>query len=246
MLERPCKTCSQYSSFQMPSITIGQGLHQAACRGQWEKIGEVVGGPAQNDTMDVPSKWHNGQQYDFVVDVDFEDGVPPKKLAFNRSDNPYNVAERCGMSHHMQPYTISWPSSLSHGSPYRQLCHPASTRPHGHRYLLLERESSDRQSTNLTTPDLGARQRTNMMQSPVFRPLLLYRFLAEEELPMTYRQQVVDYILNLMGRDTALPSAAPANVDPFTSSGAYVAGASAFPAPGRPSSSSDPFTGVSF
>ena len=67
-----------------------------ACRGQWEKVGEVVGGPAQSDTMDVPSKWHNGQQYDFVVDVDFEEGVPPKKLAFNRSDNPYNVAERCG------------------------------------------------------------------------------------------------------------------------------------------------------
>ena len=64
------------------------------CREQWERVGEVVGGPAQSDTVDVPSKWHNGEQYDFVVDVDFEDGVPPKKLAFNRSDNPYNVAER--------------------------------------------------------------------------------------------------------------------------------------------------------
>ena len=62
---------------------------------------------------------------------------------------------------------------------------------------------------------------------------------------MTYRQQVVDYILNLMGRDSALPSTATANVDPFTGSGAYVAGASAVPAPGRPSNSSDPFTGGS-
>ena len=57
----------------------------------------MVGGPAQSDTLDVPSKWHNGEQYDFVVDVDFEEGVPPKKLAFNRSDNPYNVAERSGI-----------------------------------------------------------------------------------------------------------------------------------------------------
>jgi len=65
-----------------------------AHRNQWEKVGEVVGGPAQSDTMNVPGKWHNGQQYDFVVDVDFEEGMPPKKLAFNRSDNPYNVAER--------------------------------------------------------------------------------------------------------------------------------------------------------
>ncbi len=44
--------------------------------------------------MGVPSKWHNGRQYDHVVDVDFEDGVPHKKLAFNRTDNPYDVAER--------------------------------------------------------------------------------------------------------------------------------------------------------
>jgi hypothetical protein len=59
---------------------------------------------------------------------------------------------------------------------------------------------------------------------------------------MTYRAQVVSYILNLMGRDSALPSAATANVDPFTSSGAYVPGASALPAPGSASQRSDPFT----
>ena len=96
-------------------------MHQAACRGQWEKVGEVVGGPAQSDTMDVPSKWHNGQQHDFVVDVDFEDGVPPKKLAFNRADNPYNVAERCGKTQPSQLWNASWPSSASVRSPYRQL-----------------------------------------------------------------------------------------------------------------------------
>ena len=72
----------------------------------------MVGGPAQSDTMNVPSKWHNGQQHDFVVDVDFEEGVPPKKLAFNRSDNPYNVAERCGIPHFMHCSTVSWPVSL--------------------------------------------------------------------------------------------------------------------------------------
>lgn len=59
---------------------------------------------------------------------------------------------------------------------------------------------------------------------------------------MTYREQVVNYILNLMGRDSALPSAATTNVDPFTSSGAYVPGASAFPAPGSALQGSDPFT----
>ncbi len=70
----------------------------------------------------------------------------------------------------------------------------------------------------------------------------LCRFLAEEGLPMTYREQVVNYILNLMGRNSALPSAATANVDPFTSSGAYVPGALGFLAPGYASQGSDPFT----
>ncbi len=66
------------------------------------------------------------------------------------------------------------------------------------------------------------------------------RFLLEEGLPITYRQQVVDYILNLMGQSSALPAVQTTNVDPFTSSGAYVPGASNFPAPGT--SFGDPFT----
>ena len=41
------------------------------------------------------------------------------------------------------------------------------------------------------------------------------------------------YILNLMGQASALPPVASANVDPFTSAGAYVPGASsALPASG--------------
>lgn len=91
------------------------------CRGAWDKVGSVVGGPEDtDDTMGVPSKWHNGRQYDFVVDVDFEDGVPPKKLAFNRDDNPYDVAERSddhphpsmlSRHHLLKLYSEDWPSN---------------------------------------------------------------------------------------------------------------------------------------
>ena len=57
----------------------------------------MVGGPgdASGDTVGTAGKWHAGRQWDYVVDVDFEDGVPPKKLAFDRAANPYSVAERC-------------------------------------------------------------------------------------------------------------------------------------------------------
>ena len=68
-----------------------------ARRGQWEKVGDVVGGPGEGsgDTVGVGGKWHRGRQWDYVVDVDFADGVAPKKLAFDRHDNPYLVADRC-------------------------------------------------------------------------------------------------------------------------------------------------------
>lgn len=169
----------------------------------------MVGGPAQSDTMDVPSKWHNGQQYDFVVDVDFEEGVPPKKLAFNRSDNPYNVAERCS-----KPFCtycgLLWPELATGSKRWQSL------------YCCLHKRADACKALTSWKP--------------------LCRFLEEEGLPMTYRQQVVDYILNLMGRDSALPAAGSPNVDPFTSSGAYVPGGSSFPAPGGASHRSDPFT----
>ena len=53
---------------------------------------------------------------------------------------------------------------------------------------------------------------------------------------------MVDYVLNLMGQGSALPPVQSTNVDPFTSTGAYVPGASNFPAPGGSLSSGDPFT----
>ncbi len=66
---------------------------------------------------------------------------------------------------------------------------------------------------------------------------------------MTYREQVVTYILNLMGQASALAPVGGANVDPFTGQGAYVPGASnGCPAAGSSSGTSrashaDPFTG---
>lgn len=83
--------CSDKSLTSGPTFRVCSGNTD---RGEWEKVGNVVGGPEDSDTVGVPSKWHEGRQYDYVVDVDFEDDVPPKKLAFNRNDNPYDVAER--------------------------------------------------------------------------------------------------------------------------------------------------------
>ena len=51
--------------------------------------------PDAGDTLGTgASKWHAGQLWDFVIDVDTADGELPRKLALNAGDNPYHVADR--------------------------------------------------------------------------------------------------------------------------------------------------------
>lgn len=57
---------------------------------QWDKVGEVVDGPSNSESR--PSL--NGQQYDYVFDVDIGDGEPTRKLPYNRGDNAYMVADQ--------------------------------------------------------------------------------------------------------------------------------------------------------
>ncbi|KAI3446071.1 hypothetical protein Pfo_002736 [Paulownia fortunei] len=57
---------------------------------KWDKIGEVVDGP--DDNMKRPVL--DGIQYDYVFDVDIGDGEPVRKLPYNRSENPYDVADK--------------------------------------------------------------------------------------------------------------------------------------------------------
>ncbi|ESR36435.1 hypothetical protein CICLE_v10027868mg [Citrus x clementina] len=57
---------------------------------RWDKLGEVVDGP--DDGMNRPIL--DGIQYDYVFDVDIGDGEPTRKLPYNRSDNPYDAADK--------------------------------------------------------------------------------------------------------------------------------------------------------
>ncbi|WCJ33852.1 transducin family protein / WD-40 repeat family protein [Euphorbia peplus] len=57
---------------------------------KWDKIGEVVDGP--DDGVKRPVL--DGSEYDYVFDVDIGDGEPIRKLPYNRSDNPYDTADK--------------------------------------------------------------------------------------------------------------------------------------------------------
>ncbi|KAI0636627.1 phospholipase A-2-activating protein [Trametes polyzona] len=55
----------------------------------WQKIGDVV------DAVGSGRKQlYQGKEYDYVFDVDVQEGAPPLKLPYNASENPYTAAQR--------------------------------------------------------------------------------------------------------------------------------------------------------
>ncbi|KAF5358106.1 hypothetical protein D9756_001377 [Leucocoprinus leucothites] len=56
---------------------------------QWQKVGDVV------DAVGSGRKQlYEGKEYDYVFDVDIQDGIPPLKLPYNVTENPYAAAQR--------------------------------------------------------------------------------------------------------------------------------------------------------
>ncbi|KAF2716376.1 PFU-domain-containing protein [Polychaeton citri CBS 116435] len=58
--------------------------------GQWNLIGTVVSGEGTGSTK----KTYNGQEYDFVFDIDIEDGKPPLKLPYNLTESSWDASRR--------------------------------------------------------------------------------------------------------------------------------------------------------
>ncbi|KAJ8096502.1 WD40-repeat-containing domain protein [Lipomyces tetrasporus] len=56
---------------------------------KWAKIGEVVSGVGSQQ-----KQIYEGQEYDYVFDVDIQEGAPPLKLPYNATENPYMAAQR--------------------------------------------------------------------------------------------------------------------------------------------------------
>jgi phospholipase A-2-activating protein len=54
----------------------------------WIKIGQLV------DSAEGSKKTYGGQEYDYVFDIDIEDGKPALKLPYNVTQNPYEAATK--------------------------------------------------------------------------------------------------------------------------------------------------------
>ncbi|KAI1943485.1 WD repeat protein Lub1 [Ophidiomyces ophidiicola] len=57
---------------------------------EWISVGTVVDSVGSSGRKTE----HQGQDYDYVFDVDIEDGKPPLKLPYNLSQNPYDAATK--------------------------------------------------------------------------------------------------------------------------------------------------------
>lgn len=87
VLQQPGKKEGQIVVVKNPSGVIE--AHQCS-QGKWVKVGDVIGSDSGGDKK----KEFEGKNYDFVFDVDIEEGQPPLKLPLNANDNPYTVADQ--------------------------------------------------------------------------------------------------------------------------------------------------------
>lgn len=61
-------------------------------KGNWECVGDVMGASGGNQATSGKSLYE-GKEYDFVFNVDIEDGAPPLKLPFNKTEDPWLAAQ---------------------------------------------------------------------------------------------------------------------------------------------------------
>ncbi|KAJ2853397.1 WD repeat protein Lub1 [Coemansia erecta] len=71
------------------SGTVVEAFQWSKSDDRWIKIGEVVDAAGQTQ-----KKMFGGKEYDYIFDVDIQEGAPPLKLPYNVTENPYSAAQR--------------------------------------------------------------------------------------------------------------------------------------------------------
>jgi len=62
----------------------------SASSSRWNLVGTVVAGEGTG----ASKKIHDGKEYDYVFDIDIEDGKPPLKLPYNLTENVWDAAQK--------------------------------------------------------------------------------------------------------------------------------------------------------
>ncbi|KAJ1959901.1 WD repeat protein Lub1 [Dipsacomyces acuminosporus] len=86
-LDRPGTKDQQVIMVKDGAIVIAYQWDQGTA--QWSKVGEVVNAVGQSQ-----KQMFDGKEYDYVFDVDIQEGAPPLKLPYNVTENPYSAAQK--------------------------------------------------------------------------------------------------------------------------------------------------------
>ncbi|XP_047134091.1 phospholipase A-2-activating protein isoform X1 [Hydra vulgaris] len=71
---------------------------------RWQKIGEVTGAAGEDGSKRTEGKkMYKGKEYDFLFDVDIQEGKPPLKLPFNVTEDPWVVANKFLQDNDLSP-----------------------------------------------------------------------------------------------------------------------------------------------
>lgn len=115
------------------SATAGSIEAHQWTTGKWVKIGEVVGSNAAGQGQKVN---YEGKEYDYVFDVDIEDGRPPLKLPYNVTENPYTVAQRFIERNELSPSFVDQVAGfIIKNSEGVELASQPAQDPYGSRYI---------------------------------------------------------------------------------------------------------------
>ncbi|XP_034946377.1 phospholipase A-2-activating protein [Chelonus insularis] len=57
---------------------------------KWNKVGDVVGATGKKSSKQL----YNGKEYDYIFHIDVQEGAPPLKLPYNKTEDPWHVAQK--------------------------------------------------------------------------------------------------------------------------------------------------------
>lgn len=140
--------------------------------GKWIKIGEVVGSAGS-----TAKKLYNGVEYDYVFDVDIEEGAPPLKLPYNVTENPFDAARRFLEDNELPlSYLDTVASFITKNSEGVDLSEPAPAQdPYGTRYIPGQIPSSANTAQSSTSKPVST---TDLAVVPVKTFVQLVSFKA--------------------------------------------------------------------
>lgn len=118
--------------------------------GLWVKIGEVVG--SNTSAAGAKKVLYDGKEYDYVFDVDIQEGAPPLKLPYNVTENPYSVAQRFIDQNELpSSYLDQIAEFLIKNSEGVELASQPAKDPYGDRYIPGSSDSNGQSSSTSTS-----------------------------------------------------------------------------------------------